>query len=72
MRARKMLRHASYFHKNPHYIGYDLFDDATEELNKKPSGNKLTKLVSDQKNILDSTYSISKKLIFMLNFNGLL
>ena len=50
MRARKMLRHASYFHKNPHYIGYDLFDDATEELNKKEwngKGNYTIKVVDD-------------------------
>ena len=50
MRARKMLRHASYFHSNPHYIGYDLFDDATPELNEKEWNGKGTytiKVVDD-------------------------
>ena len=61
MRARKMLRHASYFHKNPHYIGYDLFDDATEELNKKEwngKGNYTIKVVDDYIN----QYNTNEKL----------
>ena len=50
MRARKMLRHANFWNKNPHYIGYDLFDDATEELNAKEwngKGNYTLKQVDD-------------------------
>ena len=61
MRARKMLRHASYFHSNPHYIGYDLFDDATPELNEKEwngKGNYTIKVVDDYIN----QYNTNEKL----------